>query len=118
MHEYAYADRILQTVLEASTATKRPSKVTVEVGDMLGLTRESLTMAYEILSKGTDAEGSRLSVRFREGSVRCPKCGFEGHLSLKRHMHVVDPAFACPKCGSSLEVKGGLEVTLKGIEWG
>lgn len=112
MHEYVYADRILQTVLEETGAGARPVTVTVEVGEMLGLTRESLSLAYAVLSKGTTAEGSKLSVRFSKGSVQCPKCGFEGRLPVKRHDHRIDPAFACPKCGSSLRVLTGLGVRL------
>ncbi len=112
MHEYVYADRILQTVLEEIGRGGRPDTVTVEVGEMLGLTRESLTTAYAVLSKGTKAEGSRLSVRFSRGSVRCPKCGFEGRLEVRRREHRIDPAFACPKCGSSLSILTGLGVRL------
>lgn len=111
MHEYVYADRILQSVLE-SLGGRRPKKVKVEVGEMLGLTTESLTMAYGILSRGTKAEGSRLDVVFSEGGVECPRCSYAGRLSLKRHQHMLDPAFACPECGSSLRVVKGLDVKL------
>ncbi|MDE1857532.1 MAG: hydrogenase maturation nickel metallochaperone HypA [Thaumarchaeota archaeon] len=116
MHEYVYADRILQSVLEDIGRTGKPSAVTVEVGEMLGLTRESLTSAYELLSKGTRAEGSKLKVKFAKGAVECPKCGFHGRLQLSRHLHAVDPAFACPKCGSSLRVSAGLGARLIRVE--
>ncbi|HZW84825.1 MAG TPA: hydrogenase maturation nickel metallochaperone HypA [Nitrososphaerales archaeon] len=111
MHEYVYADRILQSVLEVR-GSGSPKSVKVEVGEMLGLTKESLTMAYGILSKGTRAEGSKLEIVFTEGSVECPRCGYAGRLKLRRHEHAVDPAFACPECGSSLRVVKGLEVRL------
>jgi hydrogenase nickel incorporation protein HypA/HybF len=118
MHEYVYADRILQSVLsDAAQVGKRPAKVEVSVGEMLGLTKESLKMAYEVLAKGTKAEGSRLSMEFSEGSVECGSCGFRGRMPVKRHEHVIDPAFACPECGSSLKVAAGLEVELKSIKW-
>lgn len=117
MHEYVYADRILQSVLEETENTgKQATKVKVEVGEMLGLTRESLTMAYGILSKGTRAEGSKLAVRITGGSVECPKCGFSGRLPTRSHQHSIDPAFSCPKCGASLKVAKGLEVRITGIE--
>lgn len=113
MHEYVYADRILQTVLQETTA--RPKTVTVEVGELLGLTAESLTTAYQILSKGTPAEGSKLVVKFSRASVECPQCGFDGRLKADGHRHAVDPAFACPRCGMSLKVKAGLEAKLVAI---
>ncbi len=111
MHEYVYADRILQSVLEES-GDRKPAKVEVEVGEMLGLTKASLTTAYGVLAKGTRAEGSKLVVKLSRGSVRCPRCGFRGRLPIERHEHRIDPAFACPKCGSSLQVESGLEVRL------
>jgi hydrogenase nickel incorporation protein HypA/HybF len=115
MHEYVYADRILQSVLQEMGQKERATTVTVEVGEMLGLTRESLTTAYEVLSKGTRAEGSRLRVKFSRGLVECPKCGFRGRLPTAGHFHAVDPTFACPKCGSSLKVTAGLEARLVSI---
>jgi hydrogenase nickel incorporation protein HypA/HybF len=118
MHEYVYADRILQSVLEEMKGVDSPKTVKVEVGEMLGLTRESLSMAYEVLSKGTKAEGSRLRVKLAAGAVKCPKCGFVGRLPVKRHEHTIDPAFSCPKCGSSLKVTAGLEVKIVGFERG
>lgn len=117
LHEYVYADKILQSVLEkVRVAGRSPRRVKIDVGEMLGLTRESLTMAYGILSKGTRAEGSRLAVRFTRGSVACPKCGFSGRLPVRRHDHRIDPVFACPQCGSSLKVVEGLEVKITAIE--
>ncbi len=117
MHEFVYADRILQSVLEEIGASPPQSlTVKVEVGEMLGLTRESLQTAYGVLSKGTKAEGSRLLVKFTRGEVRCGRCGFEGRIAVRRHEHRVDPAFSCPECGSSLKVVSGLEVKLAAIE--
>lgn len=115
MHEYVYADRILQTVLEETGGRKRPKTVTVEIGGLLGLTRESLSTAYEVLAKGTRAEGSKLVIKFSKGSAECPECGYEGSLRVSGHQHIVDPVFLCPKCGSSLNVKGGLEAKLVSV---
>lgn len=113
MHEYVFADKILQTVVQE--AKGKPKTVTVEVGELLGLTRESLSTAYEVLSKGTIAEGSKLTVKFAKASVECPKCGFHGRLRVSGHTHAVDPAFACPTCGAPVEVKAGLEANLVAI---
>jgi hydrogenase nickel insertion protein HypA len=115
VHEYVYADRILQSVLEEAGPDRKPTEVTVEVGEMLGLTRASLTMAYEVPSKGTMAEGSKLAVKFSRGSVNCPKCGFKGRLRVSRHGHRIDPTFACPKCGSTLRAESGLDVQLVSV---
>lgn len=118
MHEYVYADRILQTVLsDASRTRKKPVYVDVEVGELLGLTRKSLTTAYGILAKGTAAEGSRLRMKLSPGSVECASCGFSGRLPAAKHEHLVDPVFACPRCGAPIGISGGMMVELKGIQW-
>ncbi len=118
MHEYVDADRIFQSDLADSTKSgRKPARVEVTLGEMLGLTRESLTLAYEVLAKGTDADGSKLSMRLSQGSVVCPSCGFRGRMPVRRNEHLIDPAFACRECGSSLKVVAGLEVELKRIEW-
>jgi len=117
LHEYVHADRILQSVLEEIRSSgKTPQRVKVDVGDLLGLTRKWLTMAYGFFWKGTKEGGSRLTVRLTKGSVECGKCGFAGRLQARPHDHSVDPAFACPRCGSSLRVVEGLEVKITGIE--
>ena len=109
MHEYVYADRIIQSVLESVGPEKKVTEVKVEVGELLGLTRASLSMAYTILSKGTRAEGSKLTIRFSRGAVQCPKCGFSGRLRTRRDEHHIDPVFSCPQCGGPLKVESGLE---------
>ncbi len=117
MHEYVYADRILQSVLaDSAKSGKKPARVEVTVGEMLGLTRESLTLANEVLVKTADAKGSKLRMRLSQGSVVCPSCGFRGRMPVRRHEHLIDPAFACRECGSSLKVVAGLEVERKRIE--
>jgi hydrogenase nickel incorporation protein HypA/HybF len=117
MHEFVYADKIVQSAITELGARKGEGQtVSVQVGEMLGLTRESLTMAYRILSKGTPAEGSRLLVRFEKGETECPGCGFKGRLKLRTHEHLIDPVFACPKCGSSLRITAGLDVRIKSIK--
>ena len=119
MHEYVYADRILQSVLaDSARVRKTPFRVDVEVGELLGLTKESLRMAYEILAKGTRAEGSTLHTKISEGFLECDSCGFRGRLPVKGHRHVIDPTFSCPECGAPLRVVAGMEIKLNQIVWG
>lgn len=114
MHEYAYADRVLQSVIEymQKTGKREPPEVEVEVGELLALTRTSLTTAYAILSRDTPAEGSRIKVRITKSSVGCPRCGFTGRLRPKRGSHVIDPSFGCPKCGAPVKIVSGMEMNL------
>lgn len=117
MHEYVLADKVLQSVLEFMDQRKLSSvtEVDVDVGELLGLGGNSLNLAYGILSKGTKAEGSKLKVHRVKGAVSCAKCGFEGGLRHIPGEHVIDPAFACPKCGAPVSIKAGNEVKLECI---
>ncbi|MEM0118451.1 MAG: hydrogenase maturation nickel metallochaperone HypA [Conexivisphaerales archaeon] len=129
MHEYVYADRILQTVIEYMKKEENQNQnqdqnqnqnqkvklIHVKVGELLDLSSQSLNLAYSILSKGTIAEGSKLKVSIEKGSVLCTSCGFNGRLEVKGS-HAVDPVFACPKCGSPLKIEKGNSVEITGME--
>jgi hydrogenase nickel insertion protein HypA len=117
VHEYVYADRILQSVLKQMSTSGKPGvkEVKVEVGEFLDLSNQSLNMAYGILSKETAAAGSKLRVKILRGSVRCPSCGYSGRIEPKKGEHAVDPVFACPKCGAPLKIESGNEVKIVSI---
>jgi hydrogenase nickel incorporation protein HypA/HybF len=112
------ADQVLQSVLDYMKERNiaRIHLVKVELGELKGLENSSLRMAYEVLSKGTLAENSKLSITRIKGIVACPACGFEGSLTKMEHEHVIDPAFHCPSCGASVVVKRGRELNITKIE--
>ncbi len=118
MHEYAYAGRILQSVL-ADSAEVAGGAVRVEasVGEMLGPTKKSLTMACGVLAKGTSSEGSKLRMRVSTGSVERASCNFRGRRPAMMHGHLDDPAFAFPERESSSGVATGFEGEVKRIKW-
>jgi hydrogenase nickel incorporation protein HypA/HybF len=117
MHEYILADRLLQSVLEhmKSQGLTTVCEVDIDVGELLGLENESLRMAYEILSKGTKGENCKLKIRRIKGSVVCDKCGYTGGLASSHAEHMVDPAFACPRCGSPVTIKAGNDLKITRI---
>ncbi len=117
MHEYVYADRILQSVIDYMKRQKKEkvSLVHIKVGELLDLSSQSLNLAYTTLSADSIARGSKLRVSIERGSVLCTKCGFEGRLDV-RGSHSVDPVFSCPKCGSPLKVQKGNNVEITKIE--
>lgn len=117
MHEYIYADRILQSVLEymETTGKKQVSIISIRVGELLGLDSNSLGFAYRVLSAETIAKGSRLRISITRSSVRCDRCGYEGRLQPSDEPHTIDPVFPCPECGAPLKVGKGNEVTITKI---
>jgi hydrogenase nickel insertion protein HypA len=116
LHEYVYADRVLQTVLQylKENPGREAGSVKVELGELLGVTPQSLKHAFGLLARDTQAATAKLVVRTVHPSVVCNQCGFKGAVSHGEE-HVIDPVFACPKCGSPLSVKMGSELKVTGI---
>ncbi|MDG6933841.1 MAG: hydrogenase maturation nickel metallochaperone HypA [Nitrososphaerota archaeon] len=117
MHEYVYADRILQSIIDfmKKEGKEQVSLVHVKVGELLDLSSESLNLAYRNLSSDTIASGSKLRVTIERSAVSCRKCGFEGRLSV-HGSHTIDPAYACPRCGSPLRISKGNSVEIVKVE--
>ncbi len=99
MHEVS----VMHNLLEIVTATAdREGAGTIDVihlriGEMAGINFESLEFAFEILSKGTRAEGGRLECDRVALMGKCSACSSE--------FHPEDLVFRCPECGS-----GGVEI--------
>ncbi len=111
------ANQVLQSVLSYMYDNKisHVQLVKVDLGELQGLEGTTLRMAYDTLSKGTPAEGSKLRVRRLKGIVSCTKCGYEGRLQNIKHEHAIDPAFHCPKCGVPVTIKSGRELQIREI---
>lgn len=104
MHEMSIAEGILDIALDY--AKQNDAKVVHEVGlilgEMAGVEMESLTFSWNLITKGTPAEGAELRVRHTPLIGRCSKCGKEFHIE---HYN-----FWCPEC------KDGVLKTISGRE--
>lgn len=70
---------------------------------------DSLAFAYELLTRGTPAAGSRLEIRHVPAAARCRGCGWEGELRV--------PVFLCGACQSGeVELLTGKELHLENLE--
>lgn len=113
MHEFSICQTIVTAVLKEFGSLKgkriRLKKVQVAAGQYHRLVPESLTLAYQILTKDTPAEGSALKVRVVPLKIMCKECGWKG---LAR-----DFAFICRKCEKTdVEIIAGRELYLESIE--
>lgn len=79
---------------------------------------EQVRFAYEVLTKGTIAEGSRLVIEEQEGFVKCSNCGYQGGFKYEDDpmYHVPVPTLKCPKCGSTVSIASGKECTIRNIK--
>jgi len=95
MHESSLAKAILREVLKRAEEGDAPRVVAVRgwVAETESLSRESLSMSFEAMARGTRAEGARLDLRVTHVAARCSACGDE---YWPEH-HVL----ICPACGGT-----------------
>jgi hydrogenase nickel incorporation protein HypA/HybF len=111
MHEMALAEGMLEIVESAAraNAAARVSLVRLELGALSQVEPEALRFSFDVVTRGTLAEGAQLEFLPIAGRAWCMPCGES----------VVLPRLgeACPRCGSyQLQVTEGDEMRVKDIE--
>jgi hydrogenase nickel incorporation protein HypA/HybF len=120
VHEGSITTQIVQNVLQE--AKKRNATKILEVHLVIGkltfLNPEQVRFWYEILTKDTIMENSKLTIEESEGTVKCPKCAYEGNFKYidDPTLHVPTPTLNCPKCGDTVEIVGGKDCLIKNIK--
>ncbi len=120
MHEGSITTQIVESVLRE--ANQRGAKKVVEVDLVIGsltfLNPGQVTFWYEILTKDTVMEGSKLVIEESEGTVRCAKCGYEGSFKYADDsvFHVPMPTLQCPKCDGIVEIVSGKDCVIKSVK--
>lgn len=119
MHEYGLVQDVVNLVLQRSPpeSGRKVACVRIEVGEFLVASRESLETAYEVLTRGTPLDGSRLEVSSVSGRARCEACGFEGSgADLGEDIAEPPTVLLCPTCGAPLLVIEGAGITLLDVQ--
>ena len=94
MHEVSIATGIVEIALEEAYKAEA-SKVTlveVEIGSLAGVEIEALLFAWEMVTRSTIAENSRLEIHAIQATAECLECHF--------HFPVEHFITQCPDCGS------------------
>lgn len=111
VHELSITQTIVQAAL-AELAKVQPARLVrarIVVGGLHQLVSANLTFAYKVLTKGTPAEGSRLSIRRVPITAECRQCHWRGKIRAA--------LFICGRCQSGdIEITGGRELYLDNIE--
>lgn len=109
MHELPITQNILQIALRHAREAKKIIRVNLVIGDLSSVIGDSVQFYWDIICKGTIAEGSTLHFKRIKTSFRCEEC--------ENEYEPVDREFNCPHCGSNQVVLvAGREFQLESIE--
>ena len=102
--------QIVETTAQANDATAVRA-VWLELGALSHVEHEALRFSFEVVKRGTVADGARLEIRVTPGRAWCMPCGEAVDLA-----RLGDP---CPRCGShQLQVTQGEEMRVREIAIG
>jgi hydrogenase nickel incorporation protein HypA/HybF len=120
VHEGSVTTQIVENVLKE--AKKREAKKVVElelvIGKLTFLNPEQVRFWYEILTKDTIMQDSKLVIEESEGTVRCPNCGYEGNFKYVDDpaLHIPTPTLNCPRCDRIVDIVGGKDCLIKNVK--
>jgi hydrogenase nickel incorporation protein HypA/HybF len=111
MHEMSLAEGVLDLIRDAAHQ-QNFSKVTtvwLEIGRLSNVEPESMAFCFDVVTKGSLAEGARLEIIATPGQGWCMQCS---------ESVTIEEVFGdCPKCGGhQLQVTGGTEMRVKELE--
>ncbi len=110
---------IIDSVLEELKKydLEKVEEVFLTIGELTFLGEEQLRFAFEVLSKGTPLEGSKLSIETEKVSVHCATCQYEGGVDYMEDstIHFALPNLSCPQCGGKIEIVSGKSCMVKSV---
>lgn len=111
MHEYSVTKGLIKMVVEEGNKANaaKIEVIRLVIGDLSTIIDESVQMYFDILSKGTIAEGAKLEFKRIPAQFVCTSCG---HIYNKPKN-----GFDCPVCGELGRPTGvGKEFYVESIE--
>ena len=111
MHELVVTESLLEiTLRHAQNANaKRVDNLYLVIGQLSSIIDDSVQFYWDIVAKGTIAEGARLNFKRIPTQMECSTCG--------QVFAPDDRNFDCPACGSiQVRVRAGEEFYLEAID--
>lgn len=111
MHEMSLCEGIRGIVQDQARSHKfaRVTRMRLEVGKFAGVEKPALAFAFEVVMRGSPAEGAVLEMIDLPGFALCYDCG--------DRVEIADRLSLCPLCGSGkLLPQGGDEMRIKDME--
>jgi Zn finger protein HypA/HybF involved in hydrogenase expression len=123
LHEYSLMQNVIASILEELKKTEGcpggPSlEVVLTIGALAIHSEAATRQAYEVLTKETPLEGSRLNLIIEPVTIACPQCGFKGALPEDAvDPHAPSPLATCPQCGAAAPITGSRGVDSIALRW-
>jgi hydrogenase nickel incorporation protein HypA/HybF len=111
VHEVALAQAALDVALARTreAGASRIHVVTLRVGALACVEPDALSLAFDVVTRGTAAEDAELHIEDVPALCWCERCG--------REFEPCDWVFCCPDCGTvSAHVRAGRELTVASLE--
>ncbi len=111
MHEMSLCESILTTLEEQAKVQNytRVKTVWLEIGPLAGVEPEAMYFSFDVVIRGSLAEGAKLEIIETPGQAWCLNCA--------KTVPVKERFDACPDCGSyQLQITRGEELLIKQLE--
>ncbi len=111
MHEMSLCEGMRGVIEEQARqhAVSRISKVRLELGRFAGVEKDALLFAFDVVMRGSVAEGAELVMIDLPGRALCYDC--------MKEVEIWDRLDPCPDCGGGkLMPQGGDEMKIKDLE--
>lgn len=122
MHELQIASNLVTAVLEAAKGYKGVegiSEIYISIGRLTFVGEEQLKFCWGAVTEEQPLlKGSQLIFDTEDIIVKCGSCGFEGDMVVEEDpmYHYISPVFACPSCGSDVEIIKGKGITVNNVK--
>lgn len=111
MHEMSLCEGIRRIVDQAASAPDiaRVTRVRLEIGRFAGVEKAALSFAWDVVMRGSKAEGAELLMIDLPGQAMCFDC--------MHRVEIMDRLDPCPDCGGGrLLPEGGDEMRIRDME--
>lgn len=111
MHEMSLCESLLDAISQSARQNgfSRVTRVRLSIGRFAGVEPEALRFSFDVVSRGTLAEGAELVLLEQPGAAWCFDCN--------ETVAIADRLDPCPVCGGvRLRPTSGTDMTIKDLE--
>jgi hydrogenase nickel incorporation protein HypA/HybF len=121
LHEFSAATALVETILDHAKRERAEKVLEVHllIGKLTLLQVDQLSFCYEVITKGTIMQGSKLIITESDIKVKCTKCRYTGAAKYEDNMlfQMFVPTLQCPACGGQVQILGGHECVIKNVRY-